>query len=315
MQGRAGSLLTLDPLADRLRRGGRGIAPVDPALIARPGLELRISVVALGAGSLRYVTQDGTIVSQDAVTPLAGAASGPVDLIDAVIASASVPMVFPPRPLADDAYVDGGIIENIPVAAAAAVGARRIYALLAVPLDPPSDERDYAHASAPAVLLRAIGAISFAERQRANLNPRLPDGTELIVIDPVVDVIGPFEIARGLMLINMDYGWMRASDVTAGLDASAARRAAEATDAIVVARAQAWHCEEELWTPRPARPGRAADLAGLTRLKRVVRDALSERKALGLPFPHDATRWWSGYEVHEGARPAFLPSGFLEDRT
>lgn len=312
MRGRTGSLLTLDPLAERLRRGGRGIAPVDPKLVARPGLDLRLAVVALGAGVLRYVAQDGTLVEADAVTPVAGPEGGPVDLVDGVIASASVPMIFPPRPLAGDAYVDGGVVEVIPVAAAAALGARRIYAIVAVPLDPPADHFDYERASAPAVLLRAVGAISFAERQRANLTPRLPEGADLTVIDPVVDVVGPFDVSRGLMLINMDYGWMRAADMCAEIGSAARQRAAEATDAIVVARTQAWHREEEMWSDGVPP---SADLAALARCKRVVRDALTERKELGLPTPHDATRWWSGYEVHEGTRPTSLPPGFFDERT
>ncbi len=310
MRGRTGSLLTLDPLAEHLRHGGRGIAPVDPALIARPGLDLRLAVVALGAGTLRYVTEDGTIVGADAVTPVPGAAGGPIDLIDGVVASASVPMLFPARPLAGDAYVDGGVVENVPVAAASALGATRIFAILAVPLDPPPDDHDYAHASAPAVFLRAVGAISFAERQRSSLSPSLPAGTELTVIDPLVDVVGPFDVARGLMLVNMDYGWMRAADVCADVGAATRRRAAEATDAIVVARTQAWHLEEEMWSRGGATSG---DLAALSRSKRIVRDALSERKDLGLPTPHDAARWWSGYEVHEGTRPTALPPDLFDD--
>ncbi len=304
MHGRTGSLLTLDPLADRLRNGGRGITRIDPALVARPGLELRLAVVALGAGALRYVTGDGAIVSSDAVTPVPGAGGGPVDLVEGVVASASVPLVFPPRALADDAYVDGGIVDNVPVAAAAALGATRIFAVLAVPLDPPPDPYDYGRANAAAVAIRAIGAISFAERQRSNIAPPLPHGTEVTVIDPVVDVVGPFDVARGLMLLDMDYGWMRAADVCADLGAAARRRAAEATDAIAVARTQAWHREQGMWSKGG---GTSSDFAALTGCKRIVRDALSERKELGLPTPHEATRWWSRYEVHEATRPASLP--------
>ncbi|HTX64044.1 MAG TPA: patatin-like phospholipase family protein, partial [Acidimicrobiales bacterium] len=278
VRGRTGSVLTLEPLAERLRRGGRGIAAIDPTLIARPGLDLRLAVVALGAGALRYVTEDGTIVAGDAVTPIVGASGGPIDLIDGIVASASVPMIFPPRPLAGDAYVDGGVVENIPVAAAAALGATRIFAILAVPLEPAPDHYDYARASAPVVFLRAVGAISFAERQRANLAPSLPAGTEVTVIDPLVDVVGPFDVARGLMLLDMDYGWMRAADLSTDLGATARHRVTEATDAIVVARTQAWHREEEMWSHAG---GVAGDLAALRRCKRVVRDALAERKELG----------------------------------
>lgn len=309
LRGRTGSVLTLDPLAQRLRSGGDGVAAIDPALVARPGLELRLAVVALGAGVLRYVTGDGRIVASDAVTPVPGPAGGPVDLVDGIIASSSVPMIFPPRPMAGDAYVDGGVVENIPVAAAAALGASRVYAILAVPLDPPQDRYDYTRASAPLVFLRAVGAISFAERQRSNLAPRLPAGTELTVIDPLVDVIGPFDLSRGLMLLNTDYGWLRAADVCADLDAATQRRVVEATNAIVVARTQSWHREEEMWNAGGASP---ADLAALARCKRVVRDALTERKGLGLPTPPDAGSWWAGYEVHEGPRPAGLPPDLLD---
>ena len=41
LRGNTGSVLTLDPLARALRNGGpSGILPVDPALIARPGMQL-----------------------------------------------------------------------------------------------------------------------------------------------------------------------------------------------------------------------------------------------------------------------------------
>ena len=42
----------------------------------------------------------------------------------------------------------------------------------------------------------------------------------MTVIDPVVDVVGPFEVEPGLMRINMDYGWLRAADVMADGDAT-----------------------------------------------------------------------------------------------
>jgi predicted acylesterase/phospholipase RssA len=306
-RGRTASLLTLDPLAERLRRGGGGIAPIDFALVSRPGLDLRLAVVALGAGVLRYVCGDGAVVADDARTLVCP--PGTVDVVDGVVASASVPMLFPPRPMAGDAYVDGGVVENVPVAAAASLGATRIYAILAVPIDPRAVRRDFESASAPEVFIRAIGEISFAERQRANLRPALPRGTVVTVIDPRVDIVGPFDVSRGLMLVNMDYGWLRAADVVSDLEPPLRRRANEATDAIAVARTQAWHREEEMWLAGDVAAG---DLSALARCKRVVRDALSERKGLGLPVPPDATAWWAGYEVHEGEPPRGLPPDLLD---
>lgn len=300
--------MTLEPLATRLRRGGDGISSIDPALVARPGLDLRLAVVALGAGVLRYVAGDGSIMAGDALTPVPGSAGGPVDIIDGVIASASVPMVFPPRVLAGDAYVDGGVVDNVPVAAAAALGATRIYALLAVPLAPTPDSADYAGASAPVVFLRAVGAISFAERQRANLAPALPAGTEVVVIDPHVDVVGPFDVARGLMAVNMDYGWLRAADVCARPPSPDVEKADEATDAVAIARTRAWHEEEALWAKGWAS---ASELTSLAECKRTVRDAMERRAELGLPAPEYAPSWWSGYEMHDLPRPAGLPADLL----
>jgi len=301
----AGSLFTLDPLAAALRSGGpTGITPVDPVLVARPGLELRMAVVALGAGVLRYVTEDGTLVESDAVTPVGGGGSGPVDVIEGVLASASVPMIFPPRPMADDAYADGGVADVVPVTAAARLGATRIFAVLAVPLLAPRDTRDFTKVSGLGVFLRSIGVVAFAERQQANLHPPMPPGIEVTVIDPVVDVVGPFEVSQGLMLLDMDYGWMRAADVLANLDRDTRRRAEQATDAVALARTRAWHLEEAIWGTRRAG---SADLAAVTDCKLAVRDAVCERKGLGLPTPPDAERWWSGYEAHRGPRPACLP--------
>lgn len=305
LPGGTSSFLTLDPIAEALRHGsGGGIRAVDPALVARPGLSLRMAVTALGAGVLRYVTEDGRIVESDATTPVPGRGAGPVDLIEGVLASASVPTIFPPRPLADDVYVDGGVVNNIPVLAASRLGATRIIAVLAVPLVQPPDSRDFTRMSGVGIFLRSVGAIAFADRQLANLNPPLPSQTEVVVIDPTVDVVGPFEVAHGLMLLDMDYGWMRAADVMAEVADQTRRRAAVATDAVVSARTQSWHLEEAMWSAGRARPG---DLRALRRLKTIVRDAVAERKGLGLPTPLDAERWWSGYEGHHGQAPEGLP--------
>jgi NTE family protein len=302
LRGNASSILTLEPLAAALRHGGSsGIRRVDPALVGRPGLELRMAVAALGDGVLRYVTERGEIVASDAVTPVAG----PVDVLEGMLASASVPMLFPPRQLAGDVYVDGGIANNIPVDAAVRLGATRVFAVLAVPVVQPRDTTDYLSATAPAVFLRAVGAVAFAERQLANLNPPLPPGTTVTVIDPLVDVVGPFEVSQGLMLLNMDYGWMRAADVLADVPAGTRQRAAATTDAIVVARTQAWHREEAIWRSGGPAPG---DRRALAALKTTIRDAVTERKGLGLPTPPDTERWSSGYEVHAGSAPPGLPA-------
>ena len=240
------SALTLEPLAEALRHGGQsGIRPVDRALVARPGLQLRLAVVALRAGVLRYVTEDGTIVESDARTPAAGPAAGPVDLIEGALASASVPLVFPPRHLADDDYVDGGVLQIIPVRAAAQLGATRIIAVVAMPLALAREERNFTESRAANVGIRAMGVIGMAERQRENLATVLPEGVTLTTIDPIVDVVGLFEVQPGLLRINKDYGWLRAADILAPGDPTLVAEVAAQTHQLIGARLQAWHLDEE----------------------------------------------------------------------
>ena len=294
------AVLNLKPLADAIRYGGpSGIHPIEPGLIARPGLQLRLAVTALRAGVLRYITQDGTIVEDDAITPAAGEAAGPVDLIEGVLASASVPLVFPPRPLADDDYVDGGVLQLVPVRAAVQLGARRIIAVVAIPLRIDRDERNYADDHAANVGLRALGAIAMADRQRENLAVPLPPGATLTTIDPLVDVVGYFEVEPGLLRINRDYGWLRAADVMADGDATLLADVASETHRLTAARLQAWHLEETIWdTGRAGEGADAGTVAMLRELKGQVHEIVDKRKQLGFPVPDGCEDWWTGYEVH-----------------
>ena len=62
-------------------------------------------------------------------------------LVDAVLASSSVPGILPPVEIDGEHYLDGGIVNSIPVGRAVARGARTIYVLhvgrLDRPLEPP----------------------------------------------------------------------------------------------------------------------------------------------------------------------------------
>jgi NTE family protein len=63
------------------------------------------------------------------------------ELADVVLASCAVPGVLPPVKIGDEHYIDGGIVNSIPVARAVALGASSIYVLqvgrLEKPLQPP----------------------------------------------------------------------------------------------------------------------------------------------------------------------------------
>lgn len=62
-------------------------------------------------------------------------------LADVILASCSVPGILPPVKIGDEHFIDGGIVNSIPVSRAVSLGARKIYVLqvgrLEQPLRPP----------------------------------------------------------------------------------------------------------------------------------------------------------------------------------
>ena len=64
------------------------------------------------------------------------------DLTDPVVASCSVPGLFPPVRIGDRHFLDGGLVHSIPVGRALALGATRIFVLqvgrVEQPLKPPT---------------------------------------------------------------------------------------------------------------------------------------------------------------------------------
>jgi NTE family protein len=58
--------------------------------------------------------------------------SGPI--VDAVLASAAIPGIFPPVSINGETYIDGGVVNNVPIGRAAAWGATQIFVLLCGPV-------------------------------------------------------------------------------------------------------------------------------------------------------------------------------------
>jgi NTE family protein len=97
-------------------------------------------------------------------------------LADVILASCAVPGILPPVKIGDEHFIDGGIVNSIPVARAVALGARKIYVLqvgrLEKPLAPPRWPWEV-----------ALVAFEVARRHRFahDLNS-LPEGIELHVL-------------------------------------------------------------------------------------------------------------------------------------
>ena len=100
--------------------------------------------------------------------------SGP--LIDAILASASVPGLLPPTAIDGEHYMDGGIVNSIPIDQAVAAGAQTIFVLqvgrVETPLVVPKSAVDTARV-----------AFEIARRHRfARDLATLPDGVDLFVL-------------------------------------------------------------------------------------------------------------------------------------
>ncbi|HWD75070.1 MAG TPA: patatin-like phospholipase family protein [Solirubrobacteraceae bacterium] len=124
-------------------------------------------------------------------------------LADVVLASCAVPGILPPVKIGDEHFIDGGIVNSIPVARAVALGARTIYVLqvgrVETPLHPPRWPWE-------------VGLVAFevARRHRfANDLQSLPDSVDLHVLPtggsaaPAYnDVVGQLRYRRIARTVN-----------------------------------------------------------------------------------------------------------------
>lgn len=145
----------------------------------------------------------------DLVIPFAAvathAATGEPELLrsgsikSALLASASIPGVFPPVKINGRVYIDGGISANLPIRQAIAFGARSVVALDASPLSPPEP---------PDTLTGGLfHAVSLMVRnQRAHAIDDL-SGHHPILVMPTVTPhdIGTFNFGRTEELIESSY--------------------------------------------------------------------------------------------------------------
>lgn len=123
---------------------------------------LRMSLVGLESGLLRYVDQN----AQFADNP----AEGSFSLTDGVLASGAVPAVFQPVQLLAGNYVDGGIRDLLPTKAAINAGANLIINVVAgQPVTPAAPS--FANANLLAIAAGALTDIMPNQVLQDHLNP------------------------------------------------------------------------------------------------------------------------------------------------
>lgn len=121
--------------------------------------------------------------------------SGPA--VDAVLASAALPALLPPVEIDGDLFVDGGVVDNVPLARAVALGASRVYVLHVG-----NFARERSELRRPIDVLMQSVTVARAYRFRRDLT-NVPDHVEVITL-PALDP-GPlryFDFSRSRELIE-----------------------------------------------------------------------------------------------------------------
>ena len=173
------------------------------------------------------------------------------DLRPGILASASIPGIFPPVQLNKEYYVDGGIRESIPIQSAVDLGATRIYAIHASSRDIPPFKTP-AQAGILEISTRALTQIAIDEIDLSDRLISVSPGTDaptILHIEPYVDLHDFLVIDPGLIQIARDYGYMSAADALAGL--SRTHRRSQLATEIATTRAAIWQLENQQRPPSP----------------------------------------------------------------
>ncbi len=205
---KARSLVSMEPIRAMVER------ELVPERIQESGLTLRVGAVSLETGELRYVDGEGQLYERDG-TPMD---RPKVRVQDAVLASASIPVMYPPTELGGEYYVDGGVREILPLALAFnQLGAGHIFAVVAS--RPGVEEwHDNGERGLFEIARRVSADIAPDETLRKEIDPPRGWGRRVTVIVPEVNVHDALTIDPELIAASIDYGYMRAADVILELD-------------------------------------------------------------------------------------------------
>lgn len=267
----------------------------DPAKVRSSGTTLRIAMVGLESGALRFMTETGALLDRHGRVFDAG----PHPLAIGVLASCSIPAVFRPVPLGSETYVDGGVRENLPAQfAMEEMGADRTYVISSKGVGLPARQtmRD---ADLFAIVMRST-EILIDETTRDELE--YATRTDAVVIEPELDVHGAMSVHPGLIAISIDYGWFRAAEAVLKLAESHVLR----HRAITRLRMRCLQFEELLAID----PADTSVTDSLGDAKYKLRDAVEACDDRALP--DGAKSWWRSFERHVEA-PTMEPPWLDED--
>ena len=127
--------------------------------------------------------------------------------------------------------------------------------------------------------------MAFFDQQRRDLEYADGAGVPVRLIEPIVDVVGAFDISADRMRINMDYGWLRACAQFGDLSASNLAAVNDAADRITAARARLLHFAAGDGSSHPVFAESVASA------RRQIEEGLATFADAGLPVPAEAGEW------------------------
>jgi NTE family protein len=118
---------------------------------------------------------------------------------DAVLASTALPGVFPPHRVSDRLYLDGGLVDHIPLAPAVAMGADLIYVLsCGFPCPPNANHRSARSVLAHSMVILLSQRIRVETQRVPARNPEL----KIVSLPPVCSQAGLRDLRRAASLIE-----------------------------------------------------------------------------------------------------------------
>lgn len=257
------------------------------------------------AEEIQSVAEDATRARSDFQACVAAQPRIPltVDLREGVLASASMPAIFPTVRLGDENYTDAGLREIIPVRVAIDVGATILYIISASPLAMEGTWAGaYDGASMVDVLSRSLVDVTLNEIAGTDLSAA-KDASDAFTIVPDVELHDATTIDPGLIQINRDYGYMRAADVLDRVPQDSPRWAS-ATQ-IALTRLATWRAEIRRYghedptnLPAGSGPPDVSRDVEIANGKGHLRELLKGRSDAGGPMPAGVSRWAETLELH-----------------
>lgn len=142
------------------------------------------------------------------------------DALEAILASAALPGVFPPVEIDGHRYVDGGVVDNVGISAALQAGAEVVYVLSCSCLESPAPAFQR-----PFEAMFAAFSVALSARLRRDL-AAVPDDVDLVFVEPGAPVAADLQdLSRTDDLIEEGYQAARDALDTYAREKAAAERA------------------------------------------------------------------------------------------